>query len=142
MESYYWLVLMAVLIIIEIVTLGLTTIWFAFGSLAAYIANLCGGNLIVQIVVFFVVSVVTLIFTRPIAVKYFNKERIKTNAESLIGEKAKVIEKIDDINATGRVVVKGQEWMARTESESIVEVDSIVLIKCIKGAKLIVEKSN
>lgn len=138
MESYYWLILMAVLIIIEIITLGLTTIWFAFGSFAAFIAAACGGNLAVQIIAFGVVSLVTLFFTRPIAVRFFNKDRIKTNAESLIGEKAKVIERIDNINATGRVTVNGQEWMARTENGDIIDVDTTVVVGQISGVKLIV----
>lgn len=138
MESYYWLILMAILIVIEIITLGLTTIWFAFGSLAAFIAAVCGGSLAIQLVALFVVSLITLIFTRPIAVKFFNKDRIRTNAESLIGESAKVIERIDNINTTGRVTVNGLEWMARTENGDIIDVDTTVVIEQIIGVKLIV----
>ncbi|MBE5927825.1 MAG: NfeD family protein [Lachnospiraceae bacterium] len=139
MESYYWLVFMAALILFEIISLGLTTIWFAIGALAAFVTALLGGNLIVQIIVFVVVSVVSLIFTRPIAVKFFNQDRIKTNADSLVGQKAKVLETIDNLNAMGYVSVNGVEWMARTEDNNdCIEKGSTVVIDAISGAKLIV----
>ena len=55
MESYYWLIIMAVLILFEIITLGLSTIWFAFGALAAFVASLLGANIVIQLIVFFAV---------------------------------------------------------------------------------------
>ena len=86
-----WLVLLIVFIGIEILTLGLTTIWFAGGCVPAFIAALCGAPVLVQILVFLTVSLILLFFTRPVAVKYFNRDRIKTNAESLVGRTAIVI---------------------------------------------------
>lgn len=142
MQSYYWLIIMAVLILFEIATLGLTTIWFAFGALAAFIASLFGANIIIQIAVFFLVSLITLIFTRPVALRFFNNDRIKTNAESLIGEKARVIERIDNINASGRVMLNGQEWMARSDGNDIIETGCTVTVNNISGVKLIVSLSE
>ena len=143
MESYYWLVFMAALILFEIVSLGLTTIWFAVGALAAFITALLGGNLIVQIIVFVAVSVVSLIFTRPIAIKFFNQDRVKTNADSLIGQKAKVVEPIDNLGASGYVSVNGAVWMARAEDgNEYIEEGSTVVIEAISGAKLIVSLSE
>ena len=69
-----WLALMAVLLIIEIMTLGLTTIWFAAGALVATIAAACGAPVLVQVILFLVVSVLMLVFTRPVAMRYFNVE--------------------------------------------------------------------
>ena len=140
MENYYWLVLMAILIVIEIITLGLATIWFALGALAAFIIALCGGNVFVQVAVFFVVSFITLYFTRPLAIKYVNKDRTRTNVDSLVGEKARVIETIDNINSTGRVVINGQEWMARSEQDEIIELGEVVCVNRITGVKVIVSK--
>ena len=139
MESYYWLIFMAVCIVIEIITLGLTTIWFAIGALAAFFVAVFGGPLVAQIIVFLLVSLISLFFTRPVAARYFNGNRVKTNAESLVGEKARVIERIDNINATGRVTVNGQEWMARTVDGSISEEGTTVTIDSISGVKLIVK---
>ena len=85
MQTIYWLVLFVILLLIEIVTLGLTTIWFAGGALAAFVCGWIGFGLTVQVIVFLVVSVVLLVLTRPIVVKHFNQDRQKTNVESLIG---------------------------------------------------------
>jgi len=83
-----------------------------------------------------------LVLTRPIAIKFFNQERQKTNAESLIGQKAVVKETIDTIQATGRVEVNGMEWSAKTEETEAIEADTVVIIKGIQGVKLIVEKEE
>ena len=93
-------------------------------------------------VVFLVVSILLLILTRPLAVKFFNQERQKTNAESLIGQKAIVKEEINTLQATGRVEVNGMEWSAKTEESEIIEEDTIVSIRGIQGVKLIVEKEE
>lgn len=143
METIFWLVLFVVLLVIEILTLGLTTVWFAGGSIAAFVLALAGFSLPVQILVFLAVSILLLIFTRPIAVKYFNQERQRTNAESLIGQKAIVTERIDTIHMTGKVEVNGQEWSAKTdEEEETIEADTIVSIEGIQGVKLIVKKKE
>ena len=102
MKVIYWLAIFIVLLIIEIATMGLTTIWFAGGALIAFCAGLVGFGLGVQVGTFIVVSLLLLLLTRPLAVKYFNQERQKTNAESLIGQQALVTEDIDTIKAKGR----------------------------------------
>ena len=78
-----WLVILAVLVVIEIITLGLTTIWFAGGALVALVVSLLGGPVWLQILLFLGVSVVLLIFTRPLAVRYMNKNQQKTNVDSI-----------------------------------------------------------
>lgn len=142
MAEYFWPVLAAALLIFEAITLGLTTIWFAFGAIAAYVATLLGGGLAVQLAAFFVVSLLTLIFTRPIALKYFNDDRVKTNLDSLIGQKAKVVQKIDNINASGRVMLNGLEWTARSSGRDIIEEGTTVTVVSISGVKLIVSPSE
>lgn len=143
METTLWLVLFIILLIIEIFTMGLTTIWFAGGALVAYILAFVGFKLPIQIVAFLLVSVVLLIITRPLAIKFFNRERQKTNAESLIGQKALVLEKIDVLRGVGLVEVNGQEWSAKTdEPEGVIEADEIVVIEGIQGVKLIVKKEE
>ena len=87
MKVIYWLAIFIVLLIIEIATMGLTTIWFAGGALIAFCAGFVGFGLGVQVGTFIAVSLLLLLLTRPLAVKYFNQERQKTNAESLIGDR-------------------------------------------------------
>lgn len=135
-----WLVLFIVLVVIEIITMGLTTIWFAGGALMALLMAFIGFGLPVQIAVFIVVSVILLVVTRPVAVKYFNVERQKTNAEVLIGQQAVVLEDVDTIHASGRVEVNGQDWSAKTdEPNGFIPKGSIVSIEGIQGVKLIVK---
>ena len=108
MEGIFWLAVLILMVVIEAITLGLTTIWSG-GALAAFIAALVGAGIVVQVVLFFVVSFALLLGTRPFAVKYFNHDRARTNLESLIGAQAVVLEEIDNLQATGRVQVNGQE---------------------------------
>ena len=81
-----WLIVFVACIVIEIITMGLTTIWFAGGALIAAVAAALNAPLWLQIVLFIAVSLALLYFTRPVAVKYFNKDRVRTNAESLVGK--------------------------------------------------------
>ena len=139
----FWLGAFGVLLLIEILTLGLTTIWFAVGALAAFLLALVQVPLMIQIVVFIVVSVVMLVFTRPIMTKYLNKKTTKTNAESLVGRKARVLITINNLKSEGQVMVNGMEWTARsTKDEVTFQKDEMVRIAGISGVKLIVEKEN
>lgn len=139
--SIIWLVLLVICILIELATMGLTTVWFAGGSLVAAIASVCHAPIWLQISLFFVVSLVLLFFTRPVAVKYFNKDRIKTNAESLVGRQAIVISEIDNLEGIGQVTVNGQEWSARSVDDGKkFPVGAVVIIRAIDGVKLIVDE--
>ena len=139
MQAIYWLIIFVVLLVIEFATMGLTTIWFAIGALGAIAVALIGGDLIIQLLVFFVLSVVILVSMRPFATRYINKGRVKTNAESLIGLTGKVTEKIDNIAGNGTVVINGQEWTARSDNDIItIDEGALVEIKEISGVKLIV----
>lgn len=143
MQTIYWLAIFVILLIIEIVTMGLTTIWFAGGALAAMAAGLIGFGTGIQILVFLVVSILLLVLTRPIAVKYFNQERQKTNAESLIGQQALVLEDIDTLQSAGLVEVRGQEWSAKTdEPDGRIAKNKVVVIEGIQGVKLIVREKE
>lgn len=138
-----WLIVFVVCIIAEIISMGLTTIWFAGGALVAAVVAVIGAPLWLQIMLFAVVSLVLLYFTRPIAVKYFNKDRVKTNAESLVGKQAIVISEIDNLQGIGQVTVGGQEWTARTTQEGItLPVGSVVVVRAISGVKLMVEEKQ
>lgn len=139
----WWLGVFIVLLIIEIFTLGLTTIWFAGGALIAFIAAEFGLPLPVQIALFFAVSLVLLIFTRPVAVKYFNARRTKTNSDSLVGETALVTMDIDNSLGKGQAIVNGLEWTARAENpDTRIAAGRQVIITSIDGVKLIVKEEN
>ena len=136
-----WLALLIILLTIEIITVGLTSIWAAGGALAALILNILGIPLAGQIIVFFVVTFVLLYFTRPFAVKYINTQRVKTNYEGIIGKTIRITETVDNISQTGTAVVNGQEWTVRAEKDGdILEPDTLAKVVNIAGVKLIVRK--
>jgi len=139
----FWLVAMVALIVIELATLGLTTIWFACGALAAVIAAALDAPLLLQILMFVVVSFAVLLAVRPIAVKYFNKDRTRTNIESMIGRQAIVVSEIDNMQGVGQVSVNGMDWSARsTINELKISVGRVVVIRAVDGVKLIVEENK
>ena len=141
MEAICWLVVLIVLLLVEIATLGLTTIWFAGGTLVACVAALLHASIWVQIVLFLVVSVLLLLFTRPVAVRYMNKNRTKTNVDSMAGKEAVVTEDIDNLKAQGVVQVNGLEWTARAENnQDVIPKGSVVEVTRVDGVKLIVRK--
>ncbi len=142
MDPLLWLGILAVLLIIEAATVGLVTVWFAGGALAAIFVAVLHGPLWLQIVLFFLVSLLLLFFTRPVAVKYFNKDRVRTNVESMIGKQAIVISEIDNLQGIGQVTVGGMEWSARREEtgeNKPIPVGSVVEIVAVSGVKLIVK---
>jgi len=138
-----WLVILVVLVVIELMTMGLTTIWFAGGALVAAILSYFDVSLRIQIIVALVVSIALLLTTRPLAVKHFNKDRVRTNVESLIGHVAIVMTEINNLQGVGQVNVGGQEWSARSSVDSVViEPGTVVEIVSISGVKLIVKPNE
>lgn len=134
-----WLLIFAALVVIELVTMGLTTVWFAGGAIFACIMAALKLPLWLQIITFVVVSGVLLYFTRPIAVKYFNKSRVKTNVEEKIGKQAVVISEIDNLQGIGQVKIDGLDWSARSASGEPIKEGNVVRVKAVEGVKLIVE---
>ena len=139
--TVFWLVVLVVLVIIELLTMGLTTVWFAGGALIATIVSLFHAPLALQVILFLLVSAILLFFTRPLAVKYFNKDRVRTNAESLVGRQAIVISEIDNLQGIGQVNVGGMEWSARTRMDGVkLPVGTVTTVLAINGVKLVVEE--
>lgn len=140
MEAFVWLILFVLLLVIEIISLGLTTIWFAFGALVAFILALIGVDFAGQIIIFVIVSFATLLLVRPLADKYLNKNTIKTNVEAMAGKTGVVTEEINNVSAKGRITVDGMEWTARSEDDSeVIAEGEIVTILKIEGVKAIVK---
>lgn len=140
MDSICWLVIFLVLLLIEIFTLGLTTIWFAGGAIVAFISTLCDANITVQIILFVVVSVILLIVTRPIALKYLTKNTLKTNVEEIIGKNAIISKEILDGNNNGEAKLNGEIWMARSQNGEQIKEGETVEIVAVEGVKLIVKR--
>ena len=136
-----WLVFLIILLIVEIITVGLTSIWAAGGALAALILNILGLSLMWQVAAFFAVTFVLLIFTRPFAVRFINTQREKTNYEGIIGKTIRIAERVDNIRQTGMAIVNGQEWTVRAERDDLIlEPEMLAKVVNISGVKLIVKE--
>ena len=143
MNAIYWLILFIVLLGVEIVTLGLTTIWFAGGALAAFVAALLGANLWLELTLFCVVSFALLFCPRPVAVKWLNRDRVMTNVDSLIGQTAIVTKTIRNLQGEGEVKLNGMTWTARAGEDSReLEEGKVVRVLQVRGVKLIVEEAQ
>ena len=141
MYEIFWLISFGILLLIEICTLGLTTIWFAAGALMAFLMAVLNLSLWIQAIVFLAVSVLLLVFTRPIMTKHLNAKTTKTNAESLVGGKARVLIPVNNLKSEGQVMVGGMEWSARsTKDEVTFQKDEMVRIAGISGVKLMIER--
>ena len=140
MDVIVWLILVAIMLVIEICTMGLTTIWFGLGAVVAAVAAGCSAPVWLQIVLFSAVSVAVMLLVRPFALKFMNKNRARTNIDELIGQEVVVIETIDNPKGTGRVRLRGVEWMARSAAGEVIGPDDVVTIESIAGVKLIVRR--
>lgn len=136
----FWIIAMVVFLVIEAVTVGIVSVWFAIGALFAMVTAMLGANLWVQITVFLVVSAIALYFTRPLVKKFVNNKVEPTNADMLIGKECRVVETIDNLSGTGAVYVDGKTWTARTVDEEIIPKGQLVKAERIEGVKLIVSK--
>ena len=134
-----WLVLLIVFAASEAITVGLTTIWFAAGALAALIAALLGGPLWIQITLFLAVSLLCLAAVRPLAKKHLNDKVEPTNADRVIGAEAQVTEDIDNIHGKGAVIIRGMTWSARSQDGGPVAAGTMVRVLRIEGVKVFVE---
>lgn len=137
-----WLALVVAFGIAEAATLGLTSIWFAVGALAAMVSAICRAPLWLQIAVFVVISAATLWLTRKKAQTRFNQSREKTNADRILGEKALVLETIHNQQALGTVKADGKIWTARSVSGEPIPAGAEVVVRAIEGVKVLVEPAE
>lgn len=138
-----WFLLFAVLMVLEIITMNLWSLWFAGGAIAAALAACLKAPFPVQLLVFAGVSLVFLFFVRPTAVKYFNKKRAQASAEKMIGRQAIVISEINNRQGIGQVTVGEKEWSARSRNEEeTLPIGSVVIVRDVKGMRLIVEEKK
>ncbi len=134
-----WAIAAVVFLVLEAMTVQLTTIWFAGGSLAALVATAFHAPYWLQAVLFLAVSFVLLGCLRPFVRRYVKPRQIRTNADRIIGMQAIVTEPIDNLSATGAVKVGGVEWTARSVSGMTIPAGTSVVIRSIEGVKVCVE---
>ena len=135
-----WLAVIIVTLVVEVITQGLTTIWFSIGAAVAAVTTVLNLNVWLQIVIFAAVSLIVMLLVRPMAKRMLMDRITPTNMDMLLKEQALVIENIDNDAGTGKVKVRDIEWTARTESGERIEAGKMVEIQRIDGVKLIVKR--
>ena len=136
-----WLVIAIIMFVIEVVTTGLATLWFALGAIVAMVMDLCGAPLASQIIVMAIVSVVSfilcMIWVRPKLESLRKKNVQRTNADRLIGRDGVVIVPLNGAEGKGQVKIDGQVWSAKADVDIAEGIK--VTVKAIEGVKLVVE---
>lgn len=141
--AYVWLGVIVLAIIAEASTVTLVSIWFVPSACISMILALCEVQLWIQLVVFFITFLLLMIFIKPLFRKCFGVKPVATNADSLLGSDAVVLEPINNLEAKGQVKVRGQIWSARSSDESVTYTEGeVVRVLSIEGVKLICEKKN
>ena len=136
-----WLVFAIIMFVIEVVTTGLATLWFAVGALVAMVMDLCGAPFVAQIAVMAGVSIVCfvlcMIWVKPKLESLRKKNVQRTNADRLIGREGVVIVPLNQTEGKGQVKIDGQVWSAKADSDIAEGIK--VTVKAIEGVKLVVE---
>jgi len=138
-STYIWLGLTILFVVVESSTWALTSVWFALGALGATIAALFGGDIWLQVMLFVLISGLSIAALRPFARAMLVQGKVSTNADRVIGREGVVTEEIDNLENRGQVLVDGRVWTARTEGEVRLSPDSTVRVLRIEGVKVIVE---
>lgn len=134
---WIWVAVTVVFTLVEVFTMGLTTIWFALAAFVMIFLSFLPIPLIYQLAIFLVISAALLIFTRPVALKKFKTGREKTNVDSLVGKHALVTKQIGEFDK-GEVKLNGQIWSARSEDGSLISEGSKCEVVRIEGVHAIV----
>ena len=135
----FWLVTAIIFFIGEIITIGFLLFWFGIGALFAMLTSFFTANLFIQSVVFLVTSTILLFATKPFLNKFASNNTAKTNAFSIIGKKAIVINDIEPSKKIGQIKVGGEIWSAESEEETPIPKEAEVEITKIDGVKAIVK---
>ena len=136
--SAVWLALLLFFAGAEAATIALVSIWFAAGALAALLATIFTNDIWIQILLFVVVSAVTMAVVRPLARKYVLPHRVPTNADRVIGREGVITQAVDNLAPAGVVVVAGMAWTARSDSGENIPEGTVVTVRRIEGVKLFV----
>lgn len=134
-----WLGIAVVCALIEGLTLGLTTIWFSLSAVLMIFISLRHPPLYLQWLIFVLIALILLFFTRPIALKFLHTKREKTNADGLIGKKALVLHDITEWEK-GQVKINGAVWTAASADGTDIPVGCECTVEKIAGVTLIVRK--
>lgn len=136
---WFWVAVTILCIVIETFTLSLTTIWFAIGAFVMVFLAFTPLPFAAQLSIFVALSLILLIFTRPLLKKKLNQKKIATNYERTIGQIAVVTRKITALEK-GTVKLNGMEWTATVRDDIVLEEGTKCIIEKIEGVTAFVKQ--
>ena len=141
MYGWYWIAVIVLAIIIEVLTDDLFSIWFVPAGIVATILDFCSVDIVWQILVFLILSIAGIILGKTVFSKISKSVDTKTNINAIIGERCIVTEKIDNFAGCGQVKIKGQIWSARgVDEDDIFDEGDVLHVVAIEGVKVICKK--
>ena len=139
----FWLITAGFFVVLEIATMGFLVFWFAIGALAALAVSFVTKSILIQALVFLVVSTILLFATKPLVNKFLpNDSFVKTNSYSVEGKVGKVTIDIEPIEGKGQVKIDGETWSAKSADEAYIPKDTEIIVEKIEGVKVIVKPLN
>lgn len=135
---WLWGIVAVVTLIAEIATTALISIWFTIGAVGALIAAAAGVSPLAQLLIFLLLSIISLLLIRPLTRRLVGTRVVPTNADRLLGMEAKVTEDIDNDNSAGAVYIDGKTWTARSADGHPIPAGKLVEVAAMEGVKLIV----
>lgn len=137
-----WLIGIIVFIILEAVTYQMVSIWFALGAVGGLIAALLKMQFSVQMTVFIVIAVISLLALRPLSKRLIKTKDVRTNSDSLIGKEVLITEEVNNLQGNGKGKINGMMWSVRSADDSLIPENEVVTVEDIKGVRLIVKKKG
>lgn len=138
----FWLSLAGLFLVVEILTVGLVSVWFVIGAVFATAAAALGAGTAVQACVFIAVSALLLVFMMPAAKRMIQKDKHATNFDRIMGMTAEVTEDIDDIEGKGQIKVAGAVWSAKSADGAGIKKGELVEITAVEGVRAVVKKKE
>ena len=138
----FWLIVSGICFVLEMATVGFLVFWFGIGALFALITSLITDNIIIQTTVFILSSTLLLFLTKPFVKKLTNKDKIQTNAYSIIGKTGIVTREINSKKGIGQIKVESEIWSAKTEVDNDIIIPEGTEVEIIEldGVKAVVKK--
>ena len=139
--GWMWIGIIVAAVAVEATTEQLISIWFVPGAVIATVLDAFSADILIQVLVFLVISIVGILFFRRLVTSKMNVKETKTNVDAIVGEKCIVTERVDTFAGCGQVKVRGQVWSARgANDEDAFEIGDTLQVIAIEGVKLICKK--
>ena len=133
---WIWLTVIVVMSILELATIQFVSIWFVVGAIGGLILSVFGLSILFQVIAFIVITITSVVLTRPLVKKIMNFKKEDTNLGRYINKTGMVIEEINNNFNSGQVKVSGLVWTARSEGGDVIKVGEKIKVTSIDGVKL------